>query len=292
MNFADLNVDLQGVARRTYENLLYRSTGANFLNEEYIGDIRNTGTPIIEVIKQIANTITRRTTSEIETAINPELITYDSVIVKLTDLKMDYGFKISPNITTTNISGLIDGQMDLRNSAIAVETDTYIYEKFDLAITGAADGSEAYTNGQVLPWDPTDPTTLILNLKAILFDRNAYENYKLGLAATQYSGLVANLVSLLKYETRVGVTGVDFGVVAMAYGVDIFQINTNVLAANVAGYFGHPIAVAGDYYFNTFAQYPGNYPGFPGYWVMEGTITFGCEVVRPEALIKLTVPTP
>lgn len=40
-------------------------------------------------------------------------------------------------------------------------------------------------------------------------------------------------------------------------------------------------------YFSSMAQYLGNYPGFPGYYVLEGNILFGAEVVRPEAIIKL-----
>ena len=41
------------------------------------------------------------------------------------------------------------------------------------------------------------------------------------------------------------------------------------------------------------AQYNGNYPKYPGYFVVEGNVMFGAEVVRPEAVIKLveTVPT-
>ena len=33
--------------------------------------------------------------------------------------------------------------------------------------------------------------------------------------------------------------------------------------------------------------YNGNYPGFPGYYVVEGNVLFGAKVVRPEAIIKL-----
>ena len=32
-------------------------------------------------------------------------------------------------------------------------------------------------------------------------------------------------------------------------------------------------------------QYPGNYPGFPGYYVMEGNILFGAKVVEPKAIL-------
>jgi hypothetical protein len=34
-------------------------------------------------------------------------------------------------------------------------------------------------------------------------------------------------------------------------------------------------------------EYQGNYPGFPGYYVIEGNILFGAKVVMPSAVIKL-----
>ena len=40
-------------------------------------------------------------------------------------------------------------------------------------------------------------------------------------------------------------------------------------------------------FFSSMAQYNGNYPGLPGYFVLEGNIMFGAEVVRPEAILKL-----
>ena len=52
MNYTALNLDLQGVVKRVYEDLLYRSSFMNFLNPSYLGEIRTTGTPMIEVIKQ------------------------------------------------------------------------------------------------------------------------------------------------------------------------------------------------------------------------------------------------
>ena len=48
---AELNIDLQAFVKRTYFALLYNSTFYNFLNENYIGALRQTGAPIIEVIK-------------------------------------------------------------------------------------------------------------------------------------------------------------------------------------------------------------------------------------------------
>ena len=83
-----------------------------------------------------------------------------------------------------------------------------------------------------------------------------------------------------------GVEGVDRGQIADAYGVEIFPINSNKLSG-VVGYFFNPIAVVGDAFFDSFAQYPNNYPGFPGYYVMEGNILFGAKVVEGNAIIKL-----
>ena len=83
-----------------------------------------------------------------------------------------------------------------------------------------------------------------------------------------------------------GVEGVDRGVIARAYGVDIFQINDAMLTQEV-GYFFNPLAVVGDAFFDSFVQYPNNYPGFPGYYVMEGNIMFGAKVVEENAIVKL-----
>ena len=44
----------------------------------------------------------------------------------------------------------------------------------------------------------------------------------------------------------------------------------------------------GDTFFSSMVEYNGNYPGFPGYYVVEGNVLFGAEVVRPEAIVKLT----
>lgn len=290
MNFTNINLDLQAVAKRTYENIYYQSTFMNFLDDSWMQVARSTGTPIIEVVKQIAPTINKRSNVEITTALTPTLTTYDSVKVDLTELPLDYSFSISPLMIGTNIEGTLEGQMRLKDSAIANQIDTYGYSKLNTAITGKTDGSEAYTEGQVVVWAPAaqqDYINLLNKYKMILFNRNVTTGYMLGLEAVNYGNLVAALTSILKYETRVGVEGVDRGVVANAYGVDIFPVNTAVIGSGVLGYFANKIACVGDMFFSSMAQYNGNYPGLPGYFVLEGNIMFGAEVVRPEAILKL-----
>lgn len=290
MNFTNINLDLQAVAKRTYENIYYQSTFMNFLDDSWMQVARATGTPIIEVVKQIAPTINKRSNVEITTALTPALTTYNSVKVDLTELPLDYSFSISPLMIGTNIEGTLEGQMRLKDSAIANQIDTYGYGKLNTAITGKTDGSEAYTEGQVVIWAPStqqDYINYLNQYKMILFNRNVTTGYMLGLEAVNYGNLVAALTSILKYETRAGVEGVDRGVVANAYSVDIFPINTAVIGSGVLGYFANKIACVGDMFFSSMAQYNGNYPGLPGYFVLEGNIMFGAEVVRPEAILKL-----
>ena len=289
-NFTSINLDLQAVAKRTYENIYYESTFMNFLDESWMQVARSTGTPIIEVVKQIAPTITKRSNVEITTALTPSLTTYNSIKVDLTELPLDYSFSISPLMIGSNIEGTLEGQMRLKDSAIATEIDKYGYGKLNTAIVGKTDGSEAYTDGQVVVWAPAeqqDYIDLLNSYKMTLFNRNITNGYMLGLEAVQYGNLVSALTSILKYETRAGVEGVDKGVVANAYGVDIFPINTSVIGTGVLGYFANKIACVGDMFFDAMAQYNGNYPGLPGYFVLEGNILFGAEVVRPEAILKL-----
>ena len=290
-NFTSINLDLQAVAKRTYENIYYESTFMNFLDESWMQVARSTGTPIIEVVKQIAPTITKRSNVEITTALTPSLTAYNSIKVDLTELPLDYSFSISPLMIGSNIEGTLEGQMRLKDSAIATEIDKYGYGKLNTAIVGKTDGSEAYTDGQVVVWAPAeqqDYIDLLNSYKMTLFNRNITNGYMLGLEAVQYGNLVSALTSILKYETRAGVEGVDKGVVANAYGVDIFPINTSVIGTGVLGYFANKIACVGDMFFDAMAQYNGNYPGLPGYFVLEGNILFGAEVVRPEAILKLS----
>ena len=143
-----------------------------------------------------------------------------------------------------------------------------------------------YGEYQVVTKSNDDYIEILNNLKANLFNKNVYSDYRLGLSATEHAKLAAALTSILKFETEVGVKGVDMGVVDEAYGVQIFPINDTMLGA-VKGYFYNPLAVVGDSFFDSFVEYNNNYPGFPGYYVMEGNIMFGAKVVEPNAIIKL-----
>lgn len=290
-NFTQIGLDLQSVMKRTYANLLYRSAFYNFLNEAYIGEVRTTGTPIIEVMKQNATTVNQRAAAEMATAQTPALVGYNSVKVDLTQLPMDYSFRIPVLVTGSNIVNAIDEAVRLNDSQIAVKIDTYGFDKLADTITGSrTSGATAQTTGTVVAWAPATKEAYIdkLNeLKATLFNLNVYDAYRLGLEATEYGKLVSALTSVLKFETLAGVEGVDRGEIAKAYGIDIFPINTNVLTNSEKGYFASPVGVVGDTFFSSMVEYNGNYPGFPGYYVVEGNVLFGAEVVRPEAIIKL-----
>ena len=267
MNYTSLNLDLQGVVKKVYEDLLYRSTFMNFLNPSYLGEIRSTGTPMIEVIKTkpvaIANAVGA-------TPIAPTLATYDSVKIDLTELDKHYSVAVDPRVQ--NIAQAIESQIAQEDAAIANAIDTYGYGKLTAA-------TQSYTL-------TADPIADINNLKATLFNNNAYDRYKLGLEATQYGKLVSGMTSLLKFETLAGVEGVDRGTVARAYGVDIFPIASSTLTTGDKGFFTNEEAVAGDMYFSNFNQFS-EYPGLPGMFVIEGRAMFGAEIVRDEAIIKL-----
>lgn len=301
MNFTGINLDLQSVMRRTYENLYYQSSFMNFLNRSFMEVARQSGTPIIEVIKQTDTPLNVRDNVEITSALTSTLATYQSVKVDLTQLPMDYSFRISPLMIGSNIANALEGQIQLKDSQIAFQIDKFGYDKFNTVITGPADGSMAYSEGQCAIWAPSngeETIELINDLKALLFDRKIYNDYLLGLSAQTYAYYVSSLTSILKYETRAGVEGVDAGQIGEAYGVSAFQINSNALkdennaSTNVLGYFANEIGAVGDMFFSSMAQYLGNYPGLPGYYVLEGNIMFGADVVRPEAIIKLVASLP
>ena len=247
-NFTQINLDLQSVMKRTYANLLYRSTFYNFLNEFYIGDVRQTGTPMIEIIKQRATTVNSRQNPEIADngALSPALATYDNVMVDLTELAMDYSFRIPVLVVGSNIAGAIDEQIRLNDSTIANKIDTYGFNKMATDVTQTAVWAPATQN---------DYISLLNSLKATLFNADVYDTYRLGLEAVEYGNLVSALTSVLKFETLAGVEGVDRGEVANAYGIDIFAINSNVLTNSELGYFASPVAVVGDTFFSDMVAY-------------------------------------
>lgn len=270
-------LDLQSVAKRIYYSLIYRSTFYKFLNERYIGELRNSGTPMIEILKSGDATVNVRETKEITNALTPGLLGYSSQKVDLTELPMDYSIRIPILVSGTNFVNTLEDAMDKKDAAVATRIDTYGFGKLAAGVTNEFE------------WDAVtqqDYIDYLNELKATLFNNNVFDDYRLGLAATEYGKLVSALTSILKYETMTGVEGVDRGVIANAYGVEIFPVNDTVIG-DAKGYFFNPIAVVGDSFFDSFVQYPGNYPGFPGYYVMEGNIMFGAKVVEPNAIIKL-----
>ena len=271
------SLDLQSVAKRIYQSLLYNSQFYKFLNPNYIGEIRTAGTPMIEILKSGDATVNVRKTKEIVNALTPGLLGYSSQKVDLTELPMDYSIRIPVLVSGTNFINTLEDAMEKKDQAVATKIDTY---GFGVLATGVTKEAE---------WNPStqqDYIDALNNLKATLFNNNVYSDYRLGLAATEHAKLVSALTSILKFETEVGVKGVDMGIVDEAYGVQIFAINDTMLNG-VKGYFYNPLAVVGDSFFDSFVEYNNNYPGFPGYYVMEGNIMFGAKVVEPNAIIKL-----
>lgn len=271
------SLDLQSVAKRIYDSLLYNSQFYKFLNPNYIGEIRTAGTPMIEILKSGNATVNVRETKEITSALTPGLLGYSSVKVDLTALPMDYSIRIPVLVSGTNFINTLEDAMNKKDQAVATQIDTYGFGMLADEVTEEglwdADTKEEYIDA-------------LNNLKATLFNNNVYSDYRLGLAATEHAKLVSALTSILKFETEVGVKGVDMGVVDEAYGIQIFPINDTMLDGEI-GYFYNPLAVVGDSFFDSFVEYNNNYPGFPGYYVMEGNIMFGAKVVEPKAILKL-----
>ena len=274
--YAEVNLDLQAFAKRVYDSILYQSTFYKFLNTNYIGELRQTGAPVIEIAKTDALSVNVRATKEIQSRLNPALTTYTHTMVDLTELPMDYSIRVPLVVSGSDITNAIQDAADLEDSAIAKQIDTYGYGKL-----AAASMDE-------FEWAPTtsdDYIKLLNNLRAKLFNKDVTGEYRIGLGATEYANYVSALTSVLKYETMQGREGVDMGIIARAYGIDAFEINDNVLDGTI-GYFFSPIAVVGDTFFSAFIQH--NSPqGFPGYYVLEGNQMFGAEVVRPEAIVRL-----
>ena len=277
MNFTEINLDLQGVAKRIYDSLLYRSAFYKMLNPNYIGEIRRTGTPVIEVLKSQDTTVNVRETKEIASAITPSLQGYSSIKVDLTDLPMDYSIRIPVLVAGSNIMGTLEDAMDKKDQAVAKAIDTYGFGKLEDTVT---------TERKFAPDTKEEYIDELNAIKAVLFNKNVYEDYRLALSATEYAKLISALTSVIKYETAVGVKGVDMGTVSEAYGIEIFPVNDSVLG-DAKGYAFNPRAVVGDAFFDSMQLFNGNYPGFPGYFVIESNVLFGAEVVEQNAIIKL-----
>ena len=275
--YSELNIDLQAFAKRTYDSILYQSTFYKCLNTAYIGELRTTGAPVIEVLKTNPISTHTRSTKEIQSKLDPALVTYTHVMVDLTELNLDYAIRVPLMVSGSDVTNAIQDAADLKDADIAKKIDKYGYGKL-----AAADMEE-------FEWDPTTQQGYIDNLnalRAILFNKSIDGEYRLGLGATEYAKYVSALTSVLKFETLQGREGVDMGTIARAYGISAFEINDNVLD-DVRGYFFNPIMAVGDMFMSAINQFPGTYPGYPGYYVIEGTASFGAEVVRPEAGIRL-----
>lgn len=277
MNYTEIGLDLQNTVRRIYQNIVYRSSFYKMLNDSYIGELRNAGTPMIEVLKSQDVTVNTRQTREIATALTPALMGYDSVKVDLTELAMDYSIRIPVMVTGTGIANALDSALEKKDSAVAKAIDTYGFGKL-----------EADTNITEKAWNPStqqDYIDTLTSLSAEMFNNDVYDNYRLALSATEYGKYVSALTSVLKYETMQGVEGVDRGTIARAYGVDTFPVNDTVLG-DALGYFYNPMAVVGDAFFDAFVQHVSPI-GFPGYFVFEGNVLFGAKVVEPKAIFRL-----
>lgn len=274
--YSEIGLDLQAFAKRVYDSILYQSTFYNFLNPAYIGELRQTGAPVIEVGKTDTLTVNVRQTKEIQNALTPTLVGYNHTMVDLTELNMDYSVRVPLMVAGSDIANAIQDASDLEDSAIAKQIDTYGYGKLaDATMTESA-------------WKPStkdDYITLLNGLRATLFNKNVTGDYRLGLGAVEYANLVSALTSVIKFENMEVNNGVTLGEVARVYGISIFEINDTVLDGTI-GYFFNPIAVVGDTFFSAFVQHTSP-QGFPGYYVLEGTQSFGAEVVRPEAIIRL-----
>ena len=275
--YSEINLDLQAFAKRVYDSILYQSTFYNFLNMNYIGELRTTGAPVIEIAKTNKLSVNVRETKEIQSALTPALTTYSHTMVDLTELPMDYSIRVPLVVSGSDITNAIQDAADLEDSAIAKAIDTYGYKKL-------ADNTSIVE----VEWNPTtkeEYISLLNSLRAKLFNKDITGEYRIGLGATEYANYVSALTSVLKFETLAGREGVDMGIIAHAYGIDAFEINDNVLNGEV-GYFFNPIAVVGDTFFSAFVQHTSP-QGYPGYYVLEGNQMFGAEVVRPEAIIRL-----
>lgn len=277
MNYTEIGLDLQSTVKRIYQNIVYKSKFYNMLNDSYIGELRNAGTPMIEVLKTKDITVNVRETRELQTGLTPSLAGYDSVKVDLTELPMDYSIRIPILVTGSGIANALDSALEKKDSAIAKAIDTYGFGKL-----------ASNTDIEERAWNPStekDYIATLNGLKSEMFNNDIYDTYRLALSATEYGNYVTALTSVLKYETMQGVEGVDRGTIARAYGVDVFPVNDLVLG-DAIGYFFNPIAVVGDAFFDAFVQHV-NPISWPGYFIFEGNVLFGAEVIEPKAIFKL-----
>lgn len=274
--YSEIGLDLQAFAKRVYDSILYQSSFYRFLNMAYIGELRQTGAPVIEIAKTKPLTVGTRQTVEIESDLTLALTEYDRTLVDLTELKLNYAIRVPVAVTGSDISNAIQDAADLEDSSIAEKIDIYGYGKL------AAASMDEYE------WDPATQQEYIDDLNALrakLFNKKVTGNYRLGLGAVEYGKLVSALTSVIKYENVRVNDALTFGEMASVYGIDIFEINDNVLG-DVKGYFFNPIAVVGDTFFSAFVQ-TANDVRLPGYYCLSGNQLFGAAVVRPEAIVRL-----
>ena len=190
--YTELNLDLQAFAKRVYDSILYQSTFYKFLNMAYIGELRQTGAPVIEIAKTNALNVHVRETKEIQSQLTPSLVTYGRTMVDLTELNMDYSIRVPLMITGSDITNAVEDAADLQDAAIAKQIDTYGYGKL-----AAATITE-------FEWNPSTKEQYIdkINeLGAVLYNRSIDGDYRIGLGAAEYARYVSALTSVLKFET-------------------------------------------------------------------------------------------
>ena len=274
--YSEIGLDLQSFAKRVYDSILYQSTFYNFLNPNYIGTLRETGAPVIEIAKTTPLTVNTRQTVEIQSDLTIGLATYGRTLVDLTELKLDYAVRVPVAVSGSDISNAIQDAVDLEDSAIAEAIDEYGYGKL------------ASATMDEFEWKPSTKDDYIANLNALrakLFNKKITANYRLGLGATEYANLVSALTGIIHFENVDINEAVSLGEMANAYGINIFEINDNVLDGTI-GYFFNPIAVVGDTFFGAFVQTATDVR-LPGYYCLSGNQLFGAEVVRPDAIVRL-----
>ena len=123
--YSELNLDLQAFVKKVYDSILYESTFYKFLNTNYIGELRQTGAPVIEIAKTTPVSVNVRQTKEIQNALTPTLATYSHTMVDLTELNMDYSIRVPLMVTGSDITNAVQDAADLKDSAIAKQIDTY-----------------------------------------------------------------------------------------------------------------------------------------------------------------------